>query len=44
MLLSIIPPNFRLIPEILKELEGQRCPSDLVKKPIMENFRVRREN
>ena len=27
MVLCITPPNFRLIPEILQELEGQRCPS-----------------
>ena len=40
MVLCIILPNFRVIPEILKELEWQRCPSDLVKKPIMENFKV----
>ena len=38
MLLCIIPQNFRLISEILKEFELQRPPSDLVKKPIMEIF------
>ena len=32
MLLCIILPNFKLIPEILKELEPERRPSDLVKK------------
>ena len=40
MLLCIISSNFRLIPDILKELELERRPSDLVKKPIMENFKV----
>ena len=31
MLLCIIPPNLRLIPEILKELERERRPSNVVK-------------
>ena len=38
MLLCIIPPIFRLISEILKELERQHRPSDLVKKAYHEKF------
>ena len=40
MVLWIILTNFILIPEILKELERLRRPSDLVKKPTMENVKV----
>ena len=40
MLLCIIPTNMRLTPEILKELERQRRPSDLFKQSIIENFNV----
>ena len=40
MLQCIIPPNFRLIPEIVIELERERRPSDLINKTSMENLKV----
>ena len=38
MLLCIIPPNFRLMPEIFKELERLHRPPDLVKKAYHRKF------